>query len=433
MKHTTLLFLLLLPLLAMGQSRICLPKPATLPLRDLSRIVSIDQVQGDTVIAYANEAELALLRSKQIAYQEAPLPEPKVVNMASSIEELRQWDRYPTYDTYLAYMQHMANQYPTLCHLDTIGTSVRGRLLLSLRIHGTAEAAPQFFYSSSIHGDEVTGYYFMLRLIDTLLTGYGIDPELTHLVDSVDIYINPLANPDGTYAGGNNTLNGAMRYNANWVDLNRNYPCPFGVQAANPLQQENQAMIDYVSAHHFRLSANLHGGAEVMNYPWDSYESWEQQHPQANWWKEVCQRFIDTTRLYSPYHFNDVIACGYVNGGDWYVISNGRQDYMNGLQNCLELTMEISSTKKLSSDQLDEYWRFQHRSLINYIKETPRQSTPEGIATPEPVSNGMRHILDLTGRTLRTESDQQPLSLQGLPRGVYLVREKGKTKKILVN
>ena len=54
----------------------------------------------------------------------------------------------------------------------------------------------------------------------------GSDPQVTRLLDSTVVWINPLANPDGTYHGGNNSVNGAWRYNANSVDLNRNFADP---------------------------------------------------------------------------------------------------------------------------------------------------------------------------------------------------------------
>ena len=50
-----------------------------------------------------------------------------------------------------------------------------------------------------MHGDEITGYVTMLRLIDTLAKGYGIVPQFTYLLQNVEIWINPLADPDGTY------------------------------------------------------------------------------------------------------------------------------------------------------------------------------------------------------------------------------------------
>jgi len=49
-------------------------------------------------------------------------------------------------------------------------------------------------YTSSMHGDELTGYVLMLRLIDSLLSTYGTNPRVTNLVNNFEIWINPLAN-----------------------------------------------------------------------------------------------------------------------------------------------------------------------------------------------------------------------------------------------
>ena len=294
----------------------------------------------------------------------------KAITMATTPAQMANWDRYPTYSTYVTMMQQWATDYPTLCRLDTIGTSVNGRLILSMELtaNHTDTTLPQFFYSSTIHGDELTGFVMMLRLIDTLLRGYGNNPQYATLMNTTLICINPLANPDGTYYGGNNTVQNSRRYNANNVDLNRNYPNPFAT-AKDALQQENQVMINYFNRHNFRLSANLHGGAEVMNYPWDTYTSIQNPHPKSAWWVAVCQRFVDTSRTYNSNHFNDTYPCGYTAGGDWYVITGGRQDYFNYYYNCRELTMEVSSTKKLSSNQLPTYWNFLQHSFVNYIAE----------------------------------------------------------------
>ena len=312
----------------------------------------------------------AQLKPRPDAFPPVEEPETKALTMATTVAQMSNWDRYPTYSVYLSMMQGWANDFPYLCRLDTIGTSVNGRLILSLEItaHPGNHTLPEFFYSSTIHGDEITGYVMMLRLIDTLLHGYGNNAQYTDLVNRTRICINPLANPDGTYYGGDNTVQNSRRYNANNVDLNRNYPNPFGSSKA-VLQQENAAMIAYFDQHNFRLSANLHGGSEVMNYPWDSFTSTQNPHPQAAWWQAVCKRFVDTSRIYNANHFNDVTDCGYIEGGDWYVITGGRQDYFNYYYNCLELTMEVSTTKKLSTTQLPTYWNFLQHSLVNYIAE----------------------------------------------------------------
>ena len=379
----------------------------------------------------------------------------KAISMAQSIDEMAAWDRYPTYDTYLAMMQQWTIDFPTLCHVDTIGTSIQGRLILSLYIAPETDDdlyRPEFFYSSTMHGDEVTGYVMMLHLIDTLLHGYGSNPQYTNLINRTRISINPLSNPDGTYRNGDSTVAGSMRYNAHYVDLNRNYPDPFGTDPIDPQQPENTAMINYVSSHNFRLSANLHGGSEVMNYPWDSFTSSQQPHPDRDWWIEVCRRFVDTARMFSRSCFDDVTPEGYIAGGDWYVIPNGRQDYMNYYHNCLEMTMEISTTKTLSSDRLPSYWNFLHHSLVNYIEEIhslPDHST-EGIETPghhaftahpNPTRNKLFIseettepiiIYSTNGRcVMQLPAGTRLVDLQGLPNGVYVMHSGSSTLKVV--
>ena len=376
---------------------------------------------------------------------------PKAISMASTVEEMADWDRYPTYETYLEMMRRWTEEYPSLCHVDTIGTSVQGRLILSMYIEPPTDAdlyRPEFFYSSTIHGDEVTGYVMMLRLIDTLLSSYGNSPELTSLMDRTRISINPLANPDGTYRRGNHTVQGSQRENANGIDLNRNYPNPFAPVAKN-VPQENQAMMDYFAAHRFRLSANLHGGSEVMNYPWDSFTSSQNSHPAADWWREVCQRFVDTARVYGNSHFRDVTSSGYIAGGDWYIITGGRQDYVNYTYNCLELTMEISTRKTLSSDRLPEYWHFLAPSFIHYIGEI--HSLPDNVGLrstetgniaiyPNPTTDqvtvtglpegSLIELYNAYGRLVISSFNSQ-FSILNLKPGLYLLRTTVGTAKVI--
>jgi len=41
------------------------------------------------------------------------------------------WNFYPTYQQYLDFMSGFASAYPAICKLDTIGTTVQGRLFIS--------------------------------------------------------------------------------------------------------------------------------------------------------------------------------------------------------------------------------------------------------------------------------------------------------------
>lgn len=346
-------------------------------MEEASRLVSIDRRQDSLFTAYASREELT--RFLQAGYGiHATLASPsetarqqKAVSMASTREEMAGWDRYPTYPLYVEMMQAFAQDYPEICRLDTIGYSVEDRLILCLKISDSVdkeEPEPGFFYSSSIHGDELTGYVLMLRLADYLLSNYGQNEEATRLVDEMQIHINPLSNPDGAYALSDNDVSGATRYNANYEDLNRNYPDFWSSDPAR-IEKENLAMIDYVDAHDFVMSVNVHGGSDVLNYPWDGFRSSRKKHADANWWTAICARYVDSCRLVDAASYRDVNSQGYIHGGDWYVVHNGRQDYFNVYNHIRELTLEISVTKLPNSSYLPHFWDINWRPLINYMKE----------------------------------------------------------------
>lgn len=60
------------------------------------------------------------------------------------------------------------------------------------------------------------------------------------------------------------------RENANGIDLNRNFPDQFETTKENEIQQpETTAVMKWILSKPFVLSANLHGGSLVANYPFD--------------------------------------------------------------------------------------------------------------------------------------------------------------------
>ncbi|MBI4648203.1 MAG: zinc carboxypeptidase [Bacteroidia bacterium] len=346
-------------------------------LLKLTRIISIDNVSGQEVYAYANAAEFEKFVALEYPYEILTHPGDLIKNpaMYDGTKGIWDFDTYPTYTEYETMMTTFQTNYPNLCEIIQIGTTVDGRKLLFAKISdnvSTREQEPRFMYTSTMHGDETTGYILMLRLINYLLTNYGTLPEVANLVNNVEIWINPLENPDGTYAGGNSTVSGATRYNSNNVDLNRNYPNPEAGDHpdGSAWQPEALAMMGLTDTLHFIISANFHGGAEVANYPWDSWTSSQQIHADDTWWQFVSAEYADGAQTYgAPGYFTSVTSSGITNGGDWYVIYGSRQDYMTYYKFGRELTLEISDTKLLPAASLPDYWDYNYRSLINYMKQ----------------------------------------------------------------
>ena len=340
-------------------------------IQELSRICSVDGTDGRNVVAYANQQEYDRLIA--LGYQlELQTPPSLRANVTM-------WDGQGTYnwDSYLTYPQYvnMMEGFPdkaiegrecTLFSLGTLSTT-NLRQLLGVRINnGNPEGKPKFLYTSTMHGDEITGMILMLRLIDELCT--STDSRIVNLVNDLDIYIMPLTNPDGTYKEGNNTVNSAQRYNGHSIDLNRNYKDYY--QGAHPdgnsYEDETVWTMAFGDSLLFTMSANYHGGAEVMNYPWDAVYD---DHADKDWYEYVCTEYVRIARqVYSSY-MSDTYSDGVTSGAAWYVITGSRQDYMNAYGQCREVTVECSSTKTPAASQLPNFWNYNHNSMLAFMEQ----------------------------------------------------------------
>ncbi|MDD3740495.1 MAG: M14 family zinc carboxypeptidase, partial [Bacteroidales bacterium] len=344
-------------------------------LRELTEIISIDNYKSGLVYAYANSQEFNEFLNYNLdftpvySYYDAS----KALTMATTVAQMANWDRYPTHAVYEEMMQDFVDNYPALAKLETIGTSIDGWPILCLIISDNInddEDEPEFWWSSSMHGDETTGIILSLRYADYLLSNYGSISQVTNLVDNVEIYINPMSNPDGTFYGSatGTSISTARRYNANGVDLNRNFPRMEGGSVNN--QQEIQIMMDYASAHDFVMSVNFHGGAEVANFPWDTYESSDNTHADDTWWDYVAHIYADyVISISGGASFTDTYPDGVTEGGDWYVITGSRQDYMNYFQGIREITMEVSTDKDLEVAYLNTYWNYNRQAMLDYTEQ----------------------------------------------------------------
>ena len=345
-------------------------------LKNLGQLMSINRISSiknnNEITAYLNLKQFNQFKEEKIAFELLTPPSMlKSATMCADQGSVKGWACYPTYSQYVALMESFASDYPDLCELVEFGKSIDGRKLLAVKVSdnvGTKEEEPEFFYTSTMHGDETTGYALMLRLINYLLTNYGSDSRVTDLVNNTEIWINPLSNPDGTYYTSDNTVTGATRTNSNAIDLNRNFPDP--VEGEHPdnksWQQENIAMMDFMNNHNFTLAANFHGGAEVVNYPWDSWKSANKKHIDDAWYQKISREYADTVHANSTGYMT-FLDNGITNGGDWYVVSGGRQDYVNYYLNGREVTIEISDTKLLDASLFNDLWNYNFRSLLNYI------------------------------------------------------------------
>jgi PKD repeat protein len=338
-------------------------------LQQIAHTISVDRVDGNVVTAYANNKEFA--NFQKLGYEVTLQTPPSMMFEAEmwdgSNRAAYDWDQYPTYEAYEAMMYQFATDHPDMCEILTLGTLASNRKILIAHINnGTAEGKPKFLYTSTMHGDETTGWILMLRWIDYLLENPTL-PECANILENIDLFVGPNTNPDGTYHGGNNTVNGAQRYNGNNVDLNRNYADPHGSAHpdGNQYQPETQWFMQLAEDNSFVMAANYHGGAEVMNYPWDNTYT---LHADDAWYQLISHEYADLCHVQSSNYMTDYNN-GITNGAQWYMIGGGRQDYMNGYHQCRELTIECSNTKCPSASQLPTFWNYNKNSIFAFANQ----------------------------------------------------------------
>ena len=155
---------------------------------------------------------------------------------------------YHNYIELTAFLQDIADNYPDITRLESIGQSVQGRELWVIEISdnpGINEIEPEFKYVANMHGDETVGRELSLYLIEWLVEGYGSDPRATDIINNTDVFIMPTMNPDGFENG--------SRYNANGTDLNRDFPDQFSDPNNTTIgrEPETRAVMDWTWDHHF--------------------------------------------------------------------------------------------------------------------------------------------------------------------------------------
>jgi murein tripeptide amidase MpaA len=91
--------------------------------------------------------------------------------------------------------------YPRLISIRSIGESYEKRpiwiTIVTNQETGADLDKPAIWVDANIHATEIAGTTTALRIIDTLLSGYGTDERITHMLDSSVFYVVPRINPDG--------------------------------------------------------------------------------------------------------------------------------------------------------------------------------------------------------------------------------------------
>uniref|UniRef100_A0A914C0G5 Peptidase M14 carboxypeptidase A domain-containing protein n=1 Tax=Acrobeloides nanus TaxID=290746 RepID=A0A914C0G5_9BILA len=288
----------------------------------------------------------------------------------------------------VAWMKKYAEKFPNITNLYSVGKSVQGRDLWVLIISDNPKEhellEPEFKYVGNMHGNEVVGREALLYLIAILCENYGSNQYFTKMVDETRIHIMPSMNPDGYEMDKpGDRIGYTGRGNANNVDLNRNFPARYpehkDLSGGTSPEPETQAVMQWILSYPFILSANLHGGSLVANYPYDDSDSgkdgiytpslddklfvqlaYQYARAHSNMWK--------TGRRCGLSDYGDSFLHGITNGAGWYHLAGGMQDWQYVHSNSMEITIEMGCFKFPNDDMQIRLWDEHKFSVLAFME-----------------------------------------------------------------
>lgn len=338
---------------------------------DLERIeaagLSVSRITPDgAAVVYVPDGKLPQLQSLGLPYELLP-------NFLTKAPV-----GYRSYNAITSDLQQYAALYPDITRLISLGQSVQGRELWAMLITTEPELLhdkPAVKYVSTMHGDEPLGTEMCMYFIDWLLEEYSSSDRITRLLDNTYVWVVPLMNPDGYETN--------ARFNANNIDLNRafpQYPIDFTADwyhdetlQIEGLEPEVRHIITWSLEHTFVLSANMHTGEVVVNYPLDDGvtipSGTAAPTPDEMLFRELSRRYAD----HHPIMLNNTnfflgFDRGIVNGSRWYRITGSMQDWHYRYLGCKEVTLELSVAKAPSAAQLPTHWEYNAEAMLSYLE-----------------------------------------------------------------
>ena len=146
----------------------------------------------EEVHAFVNDKEYQLISEMDFGIQKIPNKAKLYYNelIKNTTNSRNPMEDYHNYIELTAFLQNIAQIYPDITKLESIGQSVQGRELWVMEISdnpGVNESEPEFKYVANMHGDETVGRELSLYLIEWLVEGYGINSRATNLINNIDI------------------------------------------------------------------------------------------------------------------------------------------------------------------------------------------------------------------------------------------------------
>jgi hypothetical protein len=201
---------------------------------------------------------------------------------------------YHTYPEVVSELSQIETDHSSIAKVFSLGTSYESRDIPGIKISdnvGTEESEPEIFICALHHAREAATVEVAMYVINQLTDNYGTDQTVTDLVNTREIYIVPIINPDGKVyddSGGSYGSGRSWRKNRQpcsggiGTDPNRNYSYMWGGSGSSgsctsstfrgyePFDAPCTAAVrDFFNAHpDINVLLTYHSHGNLVLWPW---------------------------------------------------------------------------------------------------------------------------------------------------------------------
>jgi hypothetical protein len=315
-----------------------------------------------------------------------------------SIAQLKEQVRasYLSYDEVNDSLDNLAQNYPTLCKLDSFPIpTYEGRWIYGVKISDNVnieeDDEPNFLVDGLHHSREWACIPVVLFFADSLLDAYGQVQAITDIVDNTEIYCYPIINADGyayDYPGANWWRKNREPFGGSiGTDPNRNYGnCTGDLEgdwgavdndkathrpssstfcgAYMNSGDETRGLAMYAEAHEFNAYMSYHSSGEMLMWPW----GWKnQESPDSALFNHFGNNAADLIQCLSggTYDRGPIGITIYPVSGssvDWFY---SWSRHVHGVSN-LSFTTELGTSFYQAESQLDHI-NHQNFKALEYL------------------------------------------------------------------
>jgi carboxypeptidase T len=274
-------------------------------------------------------------------------------------------ERFHNYAETVAALNAIHEKHGDITALQKIGSSLEGRDILAININTSQgdlrrgrSDKPGVIFMGNHHAREHVSNEIPLMLAE-YLTEHRQDPTIAALLDSRDIWIIPMVNPDGVEFDISTSSykmwrkNRRKNDNGTWgVDLNRNYSFGWGTGPNSPgnashdpgsdtymgtapfSEPETQNIRDFVEDHlNAKVLLTFHTFSELILYPWGGKDTPIEKSEDL----AVFEKMAKTMAQWNGYKPEQA--------SDLYIAAGDTTDWAYGEHGIFAFTFELSPSR----------------------------------------------------------------------------------------